>query len=409
MALVKCLIHCRELTERHSLVVFLQLFEHPLFYLQIVANLVSEEAPVVTCLTDIYHPNIDTSSDSGYGDSSNVCLNMLDIHSQYFGLDGVVLGLIFLLKNPNLEDPLSPYFEGYDDIDDYSKNVEKYLKGEAVDGKLFVTNFRVVDGVTTVLPRPEHNTDNENETENKTAEGSTEAPVPEGIKNDETSLADESANIHEAPSDAHTNDSANAHEMATEILNGIIETVHEICVNKNSETAIQTDSSDSTVEHENDATVDDLENCNDGEEDEVDGLHFIGFELVTVGDESFLVHRDDKDLVVNSFEAHSDDKVDPDQGDDTVVIDIVETGEKCPEQNSSVSDTGVVITTTTTNTSVMTAASSLTDTCTHMSQENLAVTGATHRRRFYMRFQSAFFKFIYLFNCAAKAYNRVKI
>lgn len=380
--------------------------------MQIVANLVTEEAPIVTCLTDIYHPNIDTSSDSGYGDSSNVCLNMLDIHSQYFGLDGVVLGLIFLLKNPNLEDPLSPYFEGYDDIDDYSRNVEKYLKGEAVDGKLFVTNFRVVDGVTTVLPCPEHNTNNENEIENKTAEGntgSTEAAAPEGIKNDEAPIADESANTHEAPSDAHTSDSANAHEMATEMLNVIIETVHEICVNKNSETAIQTDSSNSTVEHENDATVDDFENCNDGEEDEDDGLHFIGFELVTVGDESFLVHRDNKDLVVKSFDAQGDDKTDPDQVDDTVVIDIVETGEKCTEQNSSVSDTGVVITTTTTNTSVMTATSSLTDTCTRMSQENLAITGATHRRRFYMRFQSAFFKFIYLFNCAAKAYNRVKI
>jgi len=47
-----------------------------------------------------------------------------------------VYGLLYLLKNPNLEDPLSPYFcpEDAEDMDTFYKNVRISLEGGVVDG-----------------------------------------------------------------------------------------------------------------------------------------------------------------------------------------------------------------------------------------------------------------------------------
>ena len=71
----------------------------------------------------------------------NVCLNLLDSRkwSRKFGLEAAVLGLVFLLHNPNLSDPL------FGDIDrdekTFEKNVKKYMRGEDVEGRLFAADF----------------------------------------------------------------------------------------------------------------------------------------------------------------------------------------------------------------------------------------------------------------------------
>lgn len=105
---------------------------------------------MVWCNTDIYHPNIDSTEDWYGKESTNVCLNLLDngVWNKSYGLEGVVLGLLFLMHNPNLTDPLSPYFEGGDDWSLFEENVRKYMAGEEFDDISFDTrDFRVVDGV----------------------------------------------------------------------------------------------------------------------------------------------------------------------------------------------------------------------------------------------------------------------
>ncbi|XP_019620755.1 PREDICTED: uncharacterized protein LOC109467258 [Branchiostoma belcheri] len=60
--------------------------------------------PRVVCLTNIYHPNIDTVDEY----EGEICLSLLDEWQPTFTLEDVIIGLLFLLYHPNLEDPLSP-------------------------------------------------------------------------------------------------------------------------------------------------------------------------------------------------------------------------------------------------------------------------------------------------------------
>ena len=48
-----------------------------------------------------------------------------------------IQGLLFLLHNPNLTDPLSPYFDAFYDEEEFAKNVRKSLLGEEVEGATF--------------------------------------------------------------------------------------------------------------------------------------------------------------------------------------------------------------------------------------------------------------------------------
>ena len=85
--------------------------------------------PSVRCLTHIYHPNID--------DRGEICLSLFDDWAPEFNcLMHCVQGLVFLLKNPNLEDPLSPYFcpEDAEDMETFHKNVRTSLEGGIIDG-----------------------------------------------------------------------------------------------------------------------------------------------------------------------------------------------------------------------------------------------------------------------------------
>lgn len=105
---------------------------------------------MVWCNTDVYHPNIDSTEDWYGEESTNVCLNLLEngVWNKSYGLEGAVLGLLFLMHNPNLTDPLSPYFDGVDDLTLFEENVRKYMAGEEFDDISFDTrDFRVVDGV----------------------------------------------------------------------------------------------------------------------------------------------------------------------------------------------------------------------------------------------------------------------
>ena len=92
-----------------------------------------DAAPSVNCNTTIYHPNIDTSGD--------VCLNLLsDDWESNFSLEDVVQGLLFLLYNPNLDDPLNEYFEEMTDHEEFESNVVISLQGGNVEGLMYERN-----------------------------------------------------------------------------------------------------------------------------------------------------------------------------------------------------------------------------------------------------------------------------
>lgn len=93
-------------------------------------------APTVTCVTRIYHPNIDN-------ESGDICLNLFDEWTETNTLEDCVQGLLFLLYNPNLEDPLSPLFdpESDNDFDGFAENVRRSLEGGEVEGCTFERNL----------------------------------------------------------------------------------------------------------------------------------------------------------------------------------------------------------------------------------------------------------------------------
>lgn len=93
--------------------------------------------PTVHCQTQIYHPNIDWCDDQG-----EVCLNLLDeLWTQDMTLEDVVQGILFLLYNPNIEDPLSSMFTGTECEEEFLENVRMSLRGEEVDGVEFERNL----------------------------------------------------------------------------------------------------------------------------------------------------------------------------------------------------------------------------------------------------------------------------
>ena len=78
--------------------------------------------PQITCQNTIYHPNID--------DEGDICLSVLnEWSSDNNDLVDCIQGLLYLLHNPNLEDPLSPYFAPGEDEVEFLEIVKLTLAG----------------------------------------------------------------------------------------------------------------------------------------------------------------------------------------------------------------------------------------------------------------------------------------
>ena len=107
-------------------------------------DLYPEKAPVVICETPIYHPNIDFSAEPDtYDDTctSNVCVSLLDDWEPSYGLEDCIQGLLFLFYQPNLEDPLSEWFDS-DDYSSFAEGVKLSLEGGTISGYDFPVNQR---------------------------------------------------------------------------------------------------------------------------------------------------------------------------------------------------------------------------------------------------------------------------
>jgi ubiquitin-conjugating enzyme E2 M len=90
--------------------------------------------PKVTCLTKIYHPNINLEG--------NVCLNILrEDWKPVLDINAVIYGLIYLFYEPNPDDPLN--HEAAElfrkDVTQFQRMVSRTLRGGVVDGIVFPT------------------------------------------------------------------------------------------------------------------------------------------------------------------------------------------------------------------------------------------------------------------------------
>ncbi|XP_038045822.1 NEDD8-conjugating enzyme ubc12-like [Patiria miniata] len=100
-----------------------------------------QQAPEVCCKTYVYHPNIEND------EQGSICLSMLDDEhwSRSMTLEDVVQGILFLMHNPNLEDPLNTVFNPCMDEEEFADNVRLSLEGGILEGFDFHRN-RVVRG-----------------------------------------------------------------------------------------------------------------------------------------------------------------------------------------------------------------------------------------------------------------------
>lgn len=97
-----------------------------------IAPMYPHEPPKVTCETKIYHPNINLEG--------NVCLNILrEDWKPVLDINAVIYGLIYLFYEPNSDDPLN--LEAAEmlrsNINQFSKNVQRSLRGGSVGGTSF--------------------------------------------------------------------------------------------------------------------------------------------------------------------------------------------------------------------------------------------------------------------------------
>ena len=104
------------------------------FTFTITLNNFPQEAPVVICGTQIYHPNI--------GVEGEVCLNLLyDLWNSSITLEDVVQGILYLFYSPCVADPASELFDGTEPYKLYRKNVRKSLMGGTVANFPFERNL----------------------------------------------------------------------------------------------------------------------------------------------------------------------------------------------------------------------------------------------------------------------------
>ena len=119
-----------------------------------------EKPPTVTFKSPIFHPNIG----DGY-DNEIVCLNLLSEDWQMNNdLEDVVQGMLFLVKNPALDDALNPLFCELDDefeegLENFAGLVRQSLEGGIVEGVVFERNpgLGEEDKMSEEVPEAENN------------------------------------------------------------------------------------------------------------------------------------------------------------------------------------------------------------------------------------------------------------
>lgn len=88
-------------------------------------------APLISCLTRIYHPNINTRCKQF---SDNVCVSILNDWGCDEGestLEDIIQALLFLFYNPNLDDPLTSHISH--NLVEFARNVRISIEGGSIE------------------------------------------------------------------------------------------------------------------------------------------------------------------------------------------------------------------------------------------------------------------------------------
>ena len=117
--------------------------------------------PNVQSETKIYHPNIEDGA---------VCFSMFDDWSSSYDLTDLAMGLLYLLKNPEISDPLNSEFEGCESQEEYLERVKKTLKGQVLE---YTRNWHPIEGESS----GDESSDTEQDTNDKE-----DTPVPDTPK-----------------------------------------------------------------------------------------------------------------------------------------------------------------------------------------------------------------------------------
>lgn len=140
----------------------------------------NDTIPDVICKSKIYHPNIDPTMETYRPGESNVCLNFLN-NRICVCLEGLVLGILFLLHNPNFDDPLSPLFSSSDDHENFDEIAQSWINGEEI------VDTQLEYGSEIVLYEEQ---DDDNSDHPGTDEEIQNANVPRTVENDVLSTND---------------------------------------------------------------------------------------------------------------------------------------------------------------------------------------------------------------------------
>ncbi|VDL19794.1 unnamed protein product [Hymenolepis diminuta] len=105
---------------------------HAVFYMNIkAADGYPIDPPDLQFASPIFHPNIDSEG--------SICINMLDNWESCYGLMDAVKAIIYLIANPNYDDPNNGITE-YFDPSEYEEAARRLLAGLTVDGVRYEPN-----------------------------------------------------------------------------------------------------------------------------------------------------------------------------------------------------------------------------------------------------------------------------
>ncbi|KAA3676741.1 uncharacterized protein DEA37_0008373 [Paragonimus westermani] len=91
--------------------------------------------PAVSCLTPVFHPNIDAVRHL-----DNVCLNITDCWNRSFGLKSFLQALLFLFYEPNFEDPIDSFTSALPEGASFEHCVHLSLMGGTINSVTYEIN-----------------------------------------------------------------------------------------------------------------------------------------------------------------------------------------------------------------------------------------------------------------------------
>ncbi|KAF5395406.1 Ubiquitin--protein ligase [Paragonimus heterotremus] len=111
-------------------------YAHAVFrFLINVPDAYPNKPPAVSCLTPVFHPNIDAVRHL-----DNVCLNITDCWNRSFGLKSFLQALLFLFYEPNFEDPIDSFTSVLPEGTSFEHCVHLSLMGGTINSVTYEIN-----------------------------------------------------------------------------------------------------------------------------------------------------------------------------------------------------------------------------------------------------------------------------